>query len=309
MQFNRQNKILFLDPNYDVVCGDEKVDIILSPSLYWIKKISLPTNSLREVKTLLPSIFEDTLPDGVYSYSAYKSSEDSFFYAFAYEDKKILDAITQHGISIANIANVHFAQTELQNIDHGMKINDDQCLYVKDSIVVLLPSSWVEEKEELDLSSITLSKHKITLQQFAHIVDYKSLYGVISVLAILILLVFSELFITAYRSQEIVSKTDQIFIKDNLKPTIFENRSILKKYEKIDEVQTRFREYVSYLLSLKLSQGEKMTLLSLKNKTVLVKFSGIDEKKTSHVTSVLKSKGVNFTQAYKDGILQLEIKI
>lgn len=309
MQFNRQNKILFLDPNYDVVCGDEKVDIILSPSLYWIKKISLPTNSLREVKTLLPSIFEDTLPDGVYSYSAYKSSEDSFFYVFAYEDKKILDVITQHGISIANIANVHFAQTELQNIDHGLRINDSQCLYVKDSIVVLLPSSWVEEKEELDLSSITLSKHKITLQQFAHIVDYKSLYGVISVLAILILLVFSELFITAYRSQEIVSKTDQIFIKDNLKPTIFENRSILKKYEKIDEVQTRFREYVSYLLSLKLSQGEKMTLLSLKNKTVLVKFSGIDEKKTSHVTSVLKSKGVNFTQAYKDGILQLEIKI
>ncbi len=73
MQFNRQHKILFLDPNYPAVCGDEKVDIILSPSLYWIKKISLPLNSLREVRTLLPSIFEDMLPDGIYSYSVYKN--------------------------------------------------------------------------------------------------------------------------------------------------------------------------------------------------------------------------------------------
>ena len=309
MQFNRQNKILFLDPNYDVASVDEKVDIILSPSLYWIKKISLPLNSLREVRTLLPSIFEDTLPDGIYSYSVYKNSEDSLFYAFAYEDKNILDVIAQHNIPMTNIGSVHFAQSELHNINHAMRINDNQCLYINDSIVVMVPSTWVKEKEELDLSSITLSKHKITLQQFAHIVDYKSLYGVISVLAILILLAFSELLISEQRSQDIVMKTDEIFLKDDLKPTMFENKSILKKFEKTHEAQTRFREYLAYLLALKLNKSEKMTLFSLKNKTILVNFSGVDDKKSSHITSVLTSKGVHFTQKHNDGILHLEIKI
>ena len=309
MQFNRQHKLLFLDPDYDAACGDEKVDIILSPSLYWIKKISLPLNSLREVKTLLPSIFEDMLPDGIYSYSVYKNSEDSLFYAFAYEDKKILDVIAQHNIPMTNIASIHFAQSELHNTQHPMMIDDKQCLYVQDSIVTLVPSSWVKEKEELDLSSITLSKHKITLQQFAHIIDYKSLYGVISVLAILILLGFSELLITTQRSQDIVTKTDEIFVKDDLKPTMFENKSILKKLEKTHESQTRFREYLSYLLALKLNKSEKMTLLSLKNKTILVNFSGVDAKKGSHITSVLTSKGVPFTQKHQDGTLHLEIKI
>lgn len=309
MQFNRQHKILFLDPNSAAVCTDEKVDLILSPSLYWIKKISLPLNSLREVKTLLPSIFEEILPEGIYSYSAYKNKEDSLFYAFAYEDKKILDLIAQYNIPMTNIGSVHFAQSEFQDIDHAVKINDDQCLYVKDSTVVLVPSFWVKEQEELDLSSITLSKHKITLQQFAHIVDYKSLYGVISVLLILILLGFTELFITAQRSQEVVSKTDEIFVKSDLKPTMFENRSILKKLEKTHEVQTRFREYLSYLLALKLNKREKMTLLSLKNKTVLVNFSGVDDTKSSHITSVLTSKGVHFTQKHKDGTLHLEMKL
>lgn len=309
MQFNRQHKLLFLDPNYEVVGVDEKVDIILSPSLYWIKKISLPLNSLREVKTLLPSIFEDTLPEGIYSYSVYKSDDDSVFYAFAYEDKKILDVIAQHNIPVANINSVHFAQSELQYIEHAMKIDDKQCLYVKDSIVVSLPSSWVNEKEELDISSIALSKHKITLQQFAHIIDYKSLYGVISVLMILILLGFSELLITTQRSQGIATNTDEIFIKDDLKPTMFENESILKKHEKTHEVQTKFREYLSYILALKLNKNEKMTLLSLKNKTILVDFNGVDDKKTSHITSVLTSKGIQYIQKYKDRTLHLEIKI
>jgi hypothetical protein len=308
MQFKKQHKILFLDPNYDAVCGDEKVDIILSPSLYWVKKISLPLSSLREVKTLLPSIFEEMLPEGIYSYSVYKSREDSSFYAFAYEDKKILDVIAQHNIPMANIASVRFAQSELDDCEQAMRIDDDQCLYVKDSIVVLVPSSWVNEKEELDLSNIALSKHKITLQQFAHIIDSKSLYGVFSVLLILILLSFSELLITTQRSHEVVMKTDEIFIQNDLKPTMFENRSILKKFEKTHEVQIRFREYLGYMLALKLNKGEKITLVSLKNKTLLVNFSGTD-KQSPHITSVLTSKGLAYTQKYKDGILYLEIKI
>jgi len=312
MTYSKQHKTLFLDPNCDVVHvdeKDEKIDIILSPSLYWIKKLSFPHNSLREVKTLLPSIFEETLPDGVYSYSVYKSSDDSFFYAFAYEDKKILDLLTQHNIPMANIASVRFAQSELNTIEQAMQINDDQCLYVQDSIVVLVPSSWVQEKEALDLSSIKFSRHKVTLQQFAHIIDYKSLYGVISVLIILMLLALSELFITAQRSDDIVAKTDEIFLKDNLKPTMFENRSILKKYEKTHTVQTKLREYLTHLLGLKLNKSEKMTQLNLKNKHIIVDFSGINKQRASTITSALSAKDMDFTQKHKDGTLHLEIKI
>ncbi|MDQ7066925.1 MAG: hypothetical protein Q9M40_02365 [Sulfurimonas sp.] len=66
----------------------EKVSIILSPSLYWVQKLSLRVKYVREVKKLLPSIFEDMLPAGQYSYSAYKRGDD--FFIFAYEDKAIL---------------------------------------------------------------------------------------------------------------------------------------------------------------------------------------------------------------------------
>ncbi len=309
MPYNQQYKTLFLDPDYDISNVDEKVDIILSPSLYWIKKISLPLKSLREIKTLLPSIFEEILPDGVYSYSVYKSNEDDSFYAFAYEDKKILDLLAQYEIPMTNIASVRFAQSELNTIEGAVQINDEQCLYVKDSIVVLLPSAWVDEKQELSLDAITLSKHKIALQQFAHIIDYKSLYGVISVLLIFIFLTIGELVITTQRSDDVVAKTDEIFVTEDLKPTLFENRSILKKFEKRHAFQTQFRAHLADLLALKLNKNEKMTSLSLKKKVLLVDFSGVSTQRTAHISSTLKSEGMEFTQRLKDGILHLEIKI
>jgi hypothetical protein len=60
---------------------------------------------------------------------------------------------------------------------------------------------------------------------------------------------------------------------------------------------------------LKLNNNEKITLFSFKNRVIKVNIRGIIENKTSHITSVLKSKGVKFTQNYKNKILELEIKI
>ena len=84
-KFNKQIDTIFLDTICDNFHTDNKVNIILSPSLYWIKKVSLPVKNVKDVKPLLASIFEDILPDGTYNYSAYKN--DDAYLVFAYEDK------------------------------------------------------------------------------------------------------------------------------------------------------------------------------------------------------------------------------
>ena len=86
-QFNQKYKTIFLDPSSDISSVEEKVNVILSPSLYWVKKLSLPLKKASEAHKLLPSIFEETLPLGNYNYSVYKKGDD--FFAFAYDDKAI----------------------------------------------------------------------------------------------------------------------------------------------------------------------------------------------------------------------------
>jgi len=309
MIFNQKYKILFLDPNTDEHYGDEKVGIILSPSLYWVKKLKLPVKSVREVKKLLPSIFEDTLTNGNYSYSAYKTSKENEYIVFAYEDKTILDLLAKQNIQMHNIVSIHFAQTELSLIHGAMKINDMQSVYIKDDILVLVPCCWIEEKGTLVLDDVKLSNHKIHLQQFGHIVNIKSLYSIGAILVLFIVLTMSELFVTNSKINHIQDLQSELFSKYNLKSTMFQNKSMLKKYTSIHSKQTKLRETFSALLGLRLNANEKINFITYKNKKLSVDFSGVGEANTSQIISALKAKHLNLSSSYDKNILHLEIKL
>ena len=314
MRFNKKYKNLLLDTDTPVVQSDEKVNIILSPSIYWVKKLTILVKNVREVKKLLPSIFEDTLPEGNYSYSAYKNtnegSEESEYFVFAYEDKKIIDLLASKNISMGNVSSIHFAQSELGTLESAYSINEDKAIYVKDGVVVLVPSSFTNDAHILDLDSVSLSKHTITLQQFGHIVDNKSLYRVASVLMVLMIIIVGEFFITKHRTDKISTQKDEIFAKHNLKSTMFQNKAMLKKYEGINKNQSKIRKYISKILSIKLQKDEKLNSFELKGKVLYVVFSGVKKGHENYIESKIKAltgKHTKLKKKYSNEMLKMEI--
>lgn len=254
MKFNADKKrIVFLDPNSNIdVRFDEMIDLILSPSLYWVQRVDLPVKYLRDVKKLLPSLFEDLLPEGNYSYSVYKDeNKEKSFYIFAYEDKKIIDLVSSFNLNFSNISSVRFAQSELDDLEGAVKINEMQSIYVKDGVVTLVPCCWIEESGNIDLSKIKLSKHTITLAQFGHIVDSSSLYKVAGVLLAFSCLSFAQFIITKQKISSIEEQRSDLFSKYKLKPTMFQNKALLKKYRDIDADQTKLREELAQKLKQK----------------------------------------------------------
>ncbi len=305
MKFNQKKKTIFLDLNSPQITINEKVNIILSPSLYWVKKLTLTVKRVGDAKKLLPSIFEDTLSTGNYNYSVYKDGE--VFIAFAYDDKYILDTIESKGISSSNIANVYFAQSELQFIDGAMKVNETQSIAKKDNILILLPCCWVEEKGNLNLDEVILSKHSISLAQFGHIVDSKSLYKIAAVLLALIALVNIELFITSQKINELTSLKENLFKKEKLQTTMFQNRAMLDKYNKIHTKQSQLRSVIATILSLKLKPGESLKELSLKNKSLFVSFNLLSDMTIKTISKKLKAEKIKFKADNKGNIWQLEV--
>lgn len=303
--FNQEYKALFLDPDSSEMVVLGKVNIILSPSLYWVKKLSLPVKYARDAKKLLPSIFEDTLPEGNYSYSVYKKG-DSFF-AFAYDDKVIIDTLKEKGIAVANVASVYFAQSELSVIEGAVKVNEKQSIYVKDDIVIMLPCCWVEESGELDLADLSLSNHSITLAQFGHIVDRNSVYKIGAVLIALIILVSTELFITSTKVNELTNLKEELFTKSKLQATMFQNEAALKKYVKIDKKQGSLRAYVAMVLSLRLKPSESLVKMSLKKKLFSADFNALSEETVSKITKKLKGSGFKFKTESKKETWHLEM--
>ncbi|MEA3228742.1 MAG: hypothetical protein U9P38_06705 [Campylobacterota bacterium] len=307
MKFNKKLKTIFLDSHSKEFKIKGKVNIVLSPTLYWVKKLSLPVKYLRDAKKLLPSIFEDSLPQGNYSYMVYKSGDD--FIAFAYEDKLILDTLAKKGIKNSNIANIYFAQSELVTLQTAYKIDKSHTLCVKDDIVLLLPSVLFEKTQYLDMSSIKHSKHSVTLTQFGHIVDKKSLYKIMALVIAFIVMIGIELFITQQKVAEITLAKEGLFSNYKLKPTMFQNRAMLKKYNTIHKKQMKIREYSGAILGLRLQSENRLVNLTLKEKVLVASFSGLVKGKESYIKQSLKKRKIAFKSSFKNKIFKVEIAL
>ncbi len=307
MKFKEHLKTIFLDSYSEVLEDEERVNIVLSPSLYWVKKLELPVKYLYEVKKLIPSLFEDTLPEGNYSYTAYKHGD--VFFLFAYEDKVILDLLSEKNISLSNVQNIHFAQNELQNIENSVQINESQIVCIRDELVIVLPSSWVKETTQLDFKNIQLSKNTIKLAQFGHIVDTKSIYTIGVILSIFILLLSVEWFISSKKIQHVNQTTEELFSKYKLKSTMFQNKALMKKYTGIHKRQEKLRKNIAYILAVKLSSAYSLTFLNIKNKVLTANFHIKNKVDKDKIIATLKSKGAVFKSSFKNDNLVVEIKL
>ena len=308
--FKRSIDTVFVDPSDTTELSLQKgtkLDIILSPSLYWVKKISLPVKSVREAQKLLPSLFEDSLPEGNYSYMAYKKEDD--FIIFAYEDKKILELLSSKGIALANIHGVYFAQSEFESAESAYRINQTQSIYVKDGVVVLVPSAWVKEPKELNFNELELSKHRVKLQQFGHIVDTKSLYTIAGVLGILALILVVEIALASSKCDAVLDAKDALFSKYKLQPTMFQNRATYAKYSGIHARQTHLREYISDFLHMKLKKTQRVESIEVKNKILYVSMSGAAKGSEQNILSQLDSKHLKYKTSFHGERMKVEVKL
>jgi hypothetical protein len=307
-KFKTKSKKIFLDKFSKVkIDNQEKYSIILSPSLYWVKKLNLSLNS-RDIKKLLPSIFEDILPEGNYSYYVYKDGDE--YIAFAYEDKNILNLLKEKNIPLANISSIHFAQTELKNLSEPVKVNENEALYVKDNIVLISPKDWFQNLRYLNLDDITLSNKKIKIKQYSDLISPKHLYKINIALGLFIFILIAQLVILDKKIDKIEIKKDKLSQKYNLKPTMMQNVAILNSYKEVFKKQLKLRKTVEKFLKLKLNKNEKIMNIKYDGKKVLLKIKGIsNEKQAKNVIKVLKKENFIFSHKFIKNQMQIEVEI
>jgi len=306
-KYSKKRASLFLEPSLEFKRTEQDINIILSPSFYWVKKIFLPLRRERDVKKLLPSIFEDILPEGNYSYAVYKKEE--YFLAFAYEDRKILEFLAARGVSMAHVGNICFAQLYFTEADLPLRINEARTLVMQDGIIVMVPSSWHEGARELALDDRIFPKQTIMLEKFNHIVDKKNIYQVASILSFIVFLLGMELFIVRQQSNEILSAKEALFSANNLKPTVMQNESMAKRYNALHEQQMKLRATIATIINLRLKPSEKIESINYKQKSIQVFFEGVKEVDFGRIAEALKSKNIEYKIDFKDSTAILEVQL
>jgi hypothetical protein len=272
-----------------------------------VKKIALPVKYLRDAKKLLPSLFEDILPEGNYSYTLNRYEDE--FLIFAYEDKKLLELLNLKGINVSQVKNIYFAQNEFVNLKYPVKIDENSSLYFKDKILILVPNIWVDESVDLEISSITLSKHSITLKQFENSADEKVMYTLIALLILIISTISVEYYITTQKISKVLSLKEELFKKHSLKPTMFQNKSMLREYVSINKKQMLLRKYIKYALNINLKKSVYISLIDLRANTLIFEFHGVKKGREKSLKKVFDEKNVKYISSFKKNRWHMEIKL
>lgn len=238
---------------------DSKVDVILSPQFYWIKKIDIPVKSLKDAKKLSKSLFK---LDESYIFDAFYLDGKYFAYAIK-KDLKL-------NIPKKYINSIRLAQTELYNYD-TIKIPPKHSIKKIDDLLFCFPFEDKGENIDKILSNIKLSNHKINLNKIE--ID-KSLI----VISSLIFLLLNGAFIikTVKNKKAIKSleeKKENLISKYNLPSTTFELDSIISNLKSKYQKQIKIKKDLEFITHTPLKRNEKVTYLALKNSVYKIKIN------------------------------------
>lgn len=309
LTFKQPQQNIYLDNATELEFDPQKkYNIILSPHLYWVKKLSLPLKNAKEVKKVAHTLFEDSLPEGVsYSYEVYKKGED--FFVFAYDDAEILALLEEKGITSANIAAVYFAQSELDEIEGVYRVNETEALQVKEGVVVLLPSAWFDTLKTFDINAIKLSKHRLKLQHFSNLIEKGSLNKIMILLTLFVVVLLTELFMYKHQLALLTEEKENIFSKYHLKPTMMQNRAILEQYTHKNAQQQKLRMVILSLLQSHLKASQKIESIEYGNGLLKVSISNVSAQEKNRIVAPLHKEGIDFTTDLKGAKLIVEVTL
>ena len=305
--FRSKAKAFFVDVDSPAYLLEGSVNVILSPTMYWVKRVTLPVKYLHEVKSLIPSLFEENLPEGKYSYSTYKDGDD--FLIFAYNDKEVLDLLAEKGITSANLGNVYLAQSEFDSIDTPVKIGEKSVLSLQNGVVVKLPAVLAPDAVALNLEEHTFSKQAIHLTRFNQIADKKSQIVFASILGFLIVMFSTEWLITSSKVSTIIAKQGEVYSDHNLPATSFQNEAIHAKLNTVFERQSRIRDILNLALTIKLKPEEQMQQVALEKKKVVIVITTASEESGDKSLAKLKKRFKRTNSRFDNGTYIMEVML
>ncbi len=258
---------LFLSATPLPVQIDKKVNIVLSPSLYWFREESLPAKNSAVAKKLAPSFFDTVIGEGEYEYMAIKVEDK--FWLFAYNNAAIAQALDDAGISPAQVHAVYFAQTECADTDEPLSADENHSLVSYEGVVSLVPKRYSESFRGVDeyCAQHARSKHRVSINFYSG--------GVLSEKQIFTLTLISILFLVLYLGDYLLQKhqfkqqlIQQYALKEhyNLPKTSFELKSLISTLQEKQEHQKVIRERFREILKMPLKEKEALVSLDFSAK-------------------------------------------
>jgi hypothetical protein len=278
--------VFLYNGNEDLSHISKPCNIILSPMFYWVKKESLPVNSISKASKLAPSCFGSQVPEGEYSYFAIQDNKDNDFILFAYDKKNIVNAIKNSNINLSLINKIYLTQNEFTS--DIIQITNDKCLYKKDGIYVVLPTTLLKEdieveKLEIEIRNIKKSKHNLSINLDDGAINSKH----INILSISIFIITLSLairyFVLKNDYNQIAKKENSIINTYRIPTSSLQLKSIKKSLEKKLSKEIKIKENIQNVFDIPLKSGDFIRDIEIIDNRFMIAISLKDKNNTNNV--------------------------
>jgi hypothetical protein len=305
MRSDRTLTRVFVDSATEKVSAEGELDIVLSPSFYWVKYSELPVRSIREVMRLMPAIFDDILPEGSYRYHARRKGEG--YLLFAYDQQAILQQLASKGVEPSRIASFSLAQGEFEEYDKAVRIDEASVLICREGIVIKVPSGMVADAVDLSLSKKGNPSERIGFTPYASWGTARELAWAGSIAVGAALVLGLQWWMVAKENQTLNERLGEVQTHHQLKPTTMQNDAVLGALERRHSTQVQMRKAVESVTALRLRKGERLESLSTASDRLVASIGGVDAQRRKALERESKLWAFNVKTSFAGKRLTMEM--
>jgi len=301
--------LLLVHKDIEAISAKERINIMLTPQFYTVKRENLPVKYQYQAKRIAPSLFEGLLTgEGVYDYFVFK--EDAQWVFIAYNPQEIRAFLETKGMAMEYLSKIYFAQQVPEAFTKPIVLSDKEALLTIDGNVVLIPPKMLQTdavREVFDnrftpKSGVTLSSKTNSLLSQKETIVLTAIF-----------LIFSIVFFLEGRhySQNIQTQEQEMQTLLEAYPALqskMQRDSIALKYRKIDTRERQKRETIKKLASL-IYKGVTLTAFHMNEKGFKTTFSCANTRVTRKLKSMAKHSRFTITSENGSNIVVIEGKL
>ena len=286
-------------------------DVVLSPQFYWVKKVSLPVKRAGEAKKLAESVFEGSLPEGVYSYEVIPAGDGEFI-LIAYNRDEIAQKLGTFFTDNAKVQSVRFAQYECAGLDECCSIDDESSLVNLNGLLMQIPRNCTDPKLRIDdyLKGIKPTSHKVKLGSLdVEVMDRRTFVYLAAAVVLFMSAYVLEYVDYKKEAAKLEAAKSALIRKYDLPPTTMQLNSIKNRLFKTFQKQKKIRETLFALSKIPLSKKEYITQMDIDDKTATVAFSVPDASRAKALRQELARKFKLLDSSVGDNSVKVKIAV
>ncbi|MBN2825378.1 MAG: hypothetical protein JXQ76_08650 [Campylobacterales bacterium] len=253
MNFIRNSKrdlILLGNQTTTLRIESEMVDIMLSPSLYTLKREYLEIKYQYQAKKLAPSVLDELLDEGDYQFNAFK---DELGWVFvAYKTSEIIEVLARCGVDPMQVESVYVAQQSAKMFANPIELDSTTALGLVDEIVTVMPKALYGERRFLSFDeSFRPSSGGLSLGvNRGSVVGKKDAIILASLFSVLGTLFFVEGFGYASLKAKQGESVEALLEEYPALQSKYSRESVAQKYTKRDVSERKKREFLKEIASI-----------------------------------------------------------